>query len=529
MNKSERLCKGGMYIMNGCVEKNGRKKTMTIPNIQTAGIRAAAGAVIGVCSIAPASAFMQISSEASQRPNVILILADDLGWMDLSCQGSSYYQTPFIDSMASEGIRFTNAYASGPLCSASRASILTGQMTTRTGITSTVPYTHTEPRFFRTSQEWSRIVPPPQFSELQHDFITFPEVLKDNGYITAHIGKWHLGTEPWYPQHHGFDINLGGTFRGASPYYNFNLDEIVAADSNEYLTDRLTDEAVRFIRSSNDQPFFLQLAHFAVHGPMQAKPEKIEKYKKCIPEGSKQNNPVYAAMVESLDESVGRVLQALREEKLLDNTLVIFTSDNGGVTLRPNGERWTSNEPLRSQKMDIYEGGIRVPFIAFGPGVKSGQVSAVPVIGYDIFPTVLAYCHIPLPEGNPCDGRSLLPLFEGQADQEEVPVYWYYPNFAPKEETYWGEPRAAVRKGGWKLIQVFEGPAELYNLDQDIGESCNLIDQYPEVAAEMKTLLESKLKSSIPDGWYPVANPKYNPQARPPIDEWNKRLGRKLD
>ena len=464
---------------------------------------------------------------AAEKPNIVIILADDLGWRDVGCFGSPYYQTPHLDALAARGVRFTSGYASAPLCSATRASLLTGRSPARVNITSTCTYQHQEIEPSTTGPAFSRVVHVPQYSELRHEEVTMAEVLKANGYATAHVGKWHLGTESWYPQTNGFDVNKGGRERGSSPYFRFRNGEVVAKDPQEYLTDRLTDEAVSFIQESKKGPFFLYLAHHAVHGPMQAKPEKIAAYEKSIPADSPQRNATYAAMVESLDESVGRIVKTLNDTGLAENTLLVFTSDNGGVAEHAPGEFWTSNLPLRGQKADLLEGGIRVPWIIAGAGVtKPGSVCAEPVISYDIFPSVLECSGIQKPADLVLDGTSFMPLLRGEQVVGRPLLFWYYPHQSPKGVKEWGEPRAALREGPWKLIQILEGSSELYNLDADIGESKNLASEQPELVLNMRAKLEARLHETIPPQWFPHPNPKYDPQAKPPIEEFNKRHGR---
>ena len=336
----------------------------------------------------------------------MLFLIDDLGWMDLGCQGSTYYQTPNIDRLASEGVRFTDAYAACAVCSPSRAAVLTGKYPARLLLTDWLPDGRWNPKARLMSGRFVRALPLEEF--------TLAEALREGGYRTSSIGKWHLGSEPFsLPEHHGFDVNIAGNAHGAPGSYFFpyagdwsipttgqraKWNVLPDGQPGEYLTDRLTDEAVEFIRANHASPFFLYFPHYGVHSPLQGKEDLVAKYEK-VPETQRQGKPEYAAMVESIDESVGRVLATLKELNLEQNTLIIFTSDNGGFY------KATSNAPLRANKGAYYEGGIRVPLIIKWPGVAiPGRICDEPVTGTDFYPTCLAAAGLPLP-AEPAHGR----------------------------------------------------------------------------------------------------------------------------
>jgi len=428
------------------------------------------------------AALPALTSLAAQPPNVVLFLIDDLGWKDVGCNGSSYYQTPAIDQLAREGVRFTNAYAACAVCTPSRAAILTGRYPARILMTNWTPDGRWDPQSPMREGRFVRDLPLEEF--------TLAEALREAGYRTISIGKWHLGGPPFsMPEHHGFDQNIGGTAHGAPgdyfypyagdwpiPSTNMRSTWNVLPDGQpgEYLTDRLTDEAVRFIRANRDQPFFLYFPHYGVHTPLQAKDDMVEPYAQ-VPEKDRQGDPVYAAMVESIDQSVQRVQAALRELGLEDNTIIIFTSDNGGFW------KATDNSPLRGHKGTYWEGGIRVPLIVKWPGhPAAGRVVDTPVIGMDLYPTLLAAACLPLRPNQHIDGRDLTPLLQGDAQLDREALFWHFPHYNNHPDTM---PQGAVRKGSWKLIESFD-PAglQLYNLAADPSEKTNLVEEQPDIA-----------------------------------------------
>jgi arylsulfatase A-like enzyme len=446
-----------------------------------------------------------LAMAAERKPNVILIVADDLGQRDLGCYGSTYHRTPNLDALAKQGVKITDAYAACPVCSPTRAALLTGKHPARLGITDWLPG-----RPDRPDQRMSR---PKLVNELPLEEVTLAEVLKKNGYATAHIGKWHLGGKGFGPLEQGFDINIGGDHFGQPPSYFApyknkmrSLPGIDDAPEGEYLTDRLTTEAEKFIESKKDQPFFLYLPHFAVHTPLQAKKDLQEKYKPGTP--GKQGNPVYAAMLESLDDSVGRILKKLDELKLAENTIVIFTSDNGGLATSEgsiNGIPATINSPFREGKGFLYEGGLRVPFILRGPGIKFGNV---PATSLDVFPTVLSLCNI---ENEPLDGNDLKTSLVVGNDVIFPRMKWHYPHYANQGS----RPSGAIRYDNWKLIEFYDsGRFELFDLSKDISESRNLAADQPEKVKELAKMLADWRKEV--GAKMPTPNPDYkpNPQAK---------------
>ena len=424
-----------------------------------------------------------------QKPNFVFILMDDLGWMDLSCYGSRFYETPNIDRLATQGMKFTSAYAACPVCSPTRASILTGKYPARLHLTDWIPGYKRENFKLRT----------PEFKqELPLEEVTIAERLKSAGYVSASIGKWHLGKEPYYPDKQGFDLNFGGTNLGHPKhyFYPFGIDNITTGTEGEYLTDRLTAEAEKFIEANKDRPFFLYLSHYAVHTPLAGKPEKVEKYKKKVKPGMDQNNPVYAAVIESVDESVGRIMAKLDDLKLADNTVVIFFSDNGGLL------DVTSNAPLRLGKGHLYEGGTRDPLIVRWPGkVKAGSTCDTPMISTDFYPTMLEMAGL---KGSVPDGVSIMPLLRQKGSIERKTFYWHYPHY------HRCTPGGAIRDGDWKLIEFFEdNHVELYNLKDDLGEKTDLAAKMPEKAGELRKKLADWRKSV--NAAMPTPNPDYKP------------------
>ena len=442
-------------------------------------------------ALASPAAVAASAPAAPRKANIVLFLIDDLGWRDIGANGSTYYQTPNIDRLAREGVRFTDAYAACAVCSPTRAAVLTGKYPARLLLTDWLPDGRWPPKAKLRSGRFVR--------ELPLEEVTIAEALREAGYRTASIGKWHLGAEPFsLPEHHGFDVNVGGNAHGAPgdfffpyagnwaiPTTDLRVRWNVFPDGKpgEYLTDRLTDEAVKFIRENRERPFFLYLPHYAVHTPLQAKPELVAKYEK-IPEAQRQGKPVYAAMVESMDESIGRVMATLRELGLEQDTMVIFTSDNGGFY------NATSNAPLRANKGAYYEGGIRVPLIVKWPGVaKAGHVSSEPVTSTDFYPTCLAAAGLPPRPNQHMDGRNLQPLLAGGATLGRPAIFWHFPHYNDHPHSV---PSGVIRQGPWKLIETFDPEGlELYNLADDLGEQRNLAAAQPARVAELKRALDA--------------------------------------
>ena len=448
--------------------------------------------------------------------NVVLVLVDDLGWMDLSCQGSKYYATPNIDRLAASGVRFTDAYAACAVCSPTRAAVMTGRYPARTGVTDWI-----RARFQRRGGKTPaknpteyvggpgrRLLCPPNPFWLELEERTLAEVLKSAGYSTCHIGKWHLGDAKWFPQKQGFDENFGGCDYGQppsyfDPYTNKRLQQgiphLKPRKKGEYLTDREADEAAGFITRNKDKPFFLYLAHYAVHTPIQAKKDLTEHYQKKPK--TEQKNAKYAAMVHSVDDAMGKVLAALDQNGVADHTLIVFTSDNGGL----RGP--THNAPLRSGKGYPYEGGIRVPLIISWPGVvKPGSVSKAPVTSVDLFPTILDSAEISRPSDVELDGMSLVGHLHssGRSRLRRDQLFWHFPHYRHNDIL----PYSIVRSGKWKLIKRYEGPTfELFDLSADLGEQENLAAKETALVEELDGALMAHLQAV--GAKLPRANPNY--------------------
>ena len=421
----------------------------------------------------------------SKNPNIIIFLVDDLGWMDIGCNGSDYYRTPNIDKFAAEGVRFTNAYAACAVCSPTRASIMTGKYPARLLLTNWLPAGRWDPNSKLSEGRFLRSLPPEE--------ITLPEALRDIGYRTAHIGKWHLGGPPFsLPEHHGFDVNVGGNSHGAPGNYFYpyagdwkipttgkraRWNTLKDGKNGEYLTDRLTDEAIQFVKQNKEGPFFLHLSHYAVHSPLQSKEKLIEKYKK-IPKSKRQGNPVYAGMVESVDQSLGRITDLLKEESIDNDTMILFTSDNGGFA------KATDNSPLRANKGAYYEGGIRVPLLVRWPNkIKAGKVINTPVISPDLYPTCISVAGSKLKSGQICDGVNMLPLMIGDEQIDRHSIFWHFPHYNGHPSSF---PSSVIRKGDWKLIQSFDpAKVELFNLTDDISEKYDLANIRTNVRDEL--------------------------------------------
>lgn len=441
-------------------------------------------------------------ARAAERPNIVYINVDDMGWKDLGVMGSRYYETPNIDALARQGMLFTNAYAPAANCAPSRACCMSGQYTPRHGI-------YTVGNSDRGDARTRKLIPTTNRTILPDEIVTIAEVLQANGYTTCHVGKWHLGQDP---RTQGFDVNIGGNTAGNprsyfSPYRNKNLED---GPEGEYLTDRLTTEAIAFLEAIKDGPFFLSMAFYAVHTPLQPKKERVGKYEaKGSYDG--QGNANYAAMVETLDENVGRLMKALDRFELTGKTFVLFTSDNGGVY------RITRQRPLRAGKGSYYEGGIREPMFVRWPGkVDAGSRCDTPVSGIDFFPTFLEVAGIAKSEGKVLDGLSFVPLLTQTGSLPERPLFWHFPvylqggNEETRDRVHRTRPGSAMRLGDWKLHEYFEdGGLELYNLKDDVGEKHNLIDTQPDKARELHAILKRwRRETNAPVPTEP--NPKYD-------------------
>lgn len=467
---------------------------MTIPSRRDA-LKMLAGGVLS-----------KVSAASGKPLNIVFILIDDMGWTDLAVYGSKLYETPNIDRLAAQGMRFTDAYAAAPLCSPTRASVLTGKYPARLHLTMALPGT-------LRPQPYHRMSGPAMPPGLPLEEMTIAKALKSVGYATAAIGKWHLGKAGYYPENHGFDVRYGTTDFGMAtsqfyPRWKEGGRAIpVEGSPGEYLGDRLTSEALRFIEDNKSRPFFLYLSHYAVHTPVEAPPTLVNKYKAKVDPKSPQHHPVYAAMVESVDESVGRVMRKLDETGIADRTVIIFTSDNGGVVnvqrYTPDPLEPTSNIPLRDGKATLFEGGIRVPLIIKWHAVtKPNSVSNTPVISADFFPTITDMVGV-RPYAAAIDGLSLVPILKGDRKLRRNALFWHYPH-----NDYWA--MSAVRQGDYKLIEYLEdGRVELYNLRDDIGETKNLAGKLPSKATELRSRLHGWRKSV--DAQEMIPNPGYDP------------------
>ncbi|WP_434036669.1 sulfatase [Formosa sp. 4Alg 33] len=437
------------------------------------------------------SFYIVASAQSSKKPNVVFFLVDDLGWMDIAANGSKFYETPNIDQLAKDGVRFTQAYVPSPICSPARAAILTGKNPARINLT-----------------QWIGGPGNPDYvRNLPLEEVVFPELLQDAGYNTIFLGKWHLsnteGGEKYWPNNQGFDINIAGHHRGGlyiknkyfSPWDIPNLDN---GPEGEYMTDRLANEAVDFIDKNNTDPFLLYFSFYSVHAPFSAPEDRVEKFnkkkdalaltdadrfaeeteaKKPFQYRTQQDHPTYAAMVNSMDMAVGKVLNKLKEKNLADNTVVVFFSDNGGLSTSEGTP--TSNAPLRAGKGWLYEGGIREPAIIKWPGVaKAGTVSDALISGMDFYPTILEITGQPLRPDLHIDGKSLVPLLKNESKKVHDVLYFHYPHISNQK----GGPSSAIRDGDYKLIVFLnDNTFELYNIKNDIGERHNLASELPEM------------------------------------------------
>jgi arylsulfatase A len=459
-------------------------------------------------------------ADMPSKKNIILFLVDDLGYSDVGCFGSDYYETPRIDQLADEGMMFTSAYAASTVCSPTRASIMTGKYPGRLHITHAIPIKG----YARIKKGTGTPLKDADYTmNLPLEEVTIAEALHEAGYATASIGKWHICNEPdYYPENQGFDINIGGNHRGNTgeyfyPYYGkwrmakghplIEWNTLPDGEPGEYLTNRLTKEAAAFIEDHKDQPFFLYMSHYAVHTPIEPKEELLRKYEKKQVDSIKgHTKPGYAAMIESVDQSLDMLMKKLDELKLTENTIIIFASDNGG-----HG-KWTSNYPWRGNKGNFYEGGIRVPLIVKWPGVTTpASVSDVPVISNDFYPTMLEMAGLPLKPEQHLDGLSFVPLLTGNGKPDRETLFWHFPNYIGAGHPNRSRPLSVIRNGDWKLIESLEdGSVELYNLTNDPGESMNVATENPDLTVVLKEqLAEWRKKTNVQ---MPEPNPDYIPE-----------------
>ncbi len=418
---------------------------------------------------------------AARMPNVLFVLVDDLGWMDLACQGNPVVHTPHLDRLATEGLRFTDAYAAAPVCSPTRAALLTGLAPARLHITNHLP---DRERFL---PDEPRLLPARTLDRLPAEHTTLAERLKTAGYATAFMGRWHLsgpgdGLPAYEPTAQGFDLNIGGCSFGGPPTFfdPYRIPRLPSRKPGEYLPERLADEALAFMRRHRNEPFFLCFWPYTVHWPMEAPQDLLEKY--AGHRGPGLNDSRYGAMIEAMDAAIGRVIEGLDQLGLREETLLIFTSDNGGFS------GVADNRPLRDGKGDLYEGGLRVPLIVRWPGkIRAGRVSATPVVSMDLHATILDACGVSI--GSGLDGRSLTPLFSDDSALAERPLFFHYPNYAWHRSNRLG---GAIRLGRHKLIERFDdGSVELFDLETDLSESRDLVLERPRLAIALRDRLRA--------------------------------------
>jgi len=456
-----------------------------------------------------------------KKPNILFILVDDLGYHDLSFTGSKFYETPHVDQLANQSVIFTQGYAASRVCSPSRASIMTGKFTARHGITDWIgAKTGTN---WRSRKRFDKLLPPNYVQNLPKDDITIAEALNSNGYKTFFAGKWHLGDKDSYPEDHGFDINKGGFYRGGpsggffAPFKNPKLKD---KENGENLTIRLAKETAQFINQQKRSTFFAFLSFYAVHAPIQTTETKWKKYRdkadslgiaksgykmeRVLPVRQVQDNPIYGGLVETMDDAVGIVLKALKENGLDKNTIVVFTSDNGGVASGDNYS--TSNLPLRGGKGYQWEGGIKEPYFIKVPWLKTeNKTSEFPVTHADFYPTLLDLANIPLLENQHEDGISLKPIVEGKTINLERPLYWHYPHYGNQG----GEPSSIIQQNGWKLIHYWEdNREELFKLPSSEKDELNVITKHPKIAQKLSNQLISWLKEV--DAKYPEKDMEFD-------------------
>lgn len=471
------------------------------------------------------------AQETKKPMNIIFILADDLGWNDVTLYGNrTLYETPNIERLSHRGLTFTRAYAASPLCSPTRASILTGQTPARTGITSPVCHVkavRTKASLNKNAKPGSKTINCVSATRLDTQLPTLGKLVKAKGYTTAHFGKWHLGREPYTPLEHGFDVDIphwpgpgpAGSYVAPWKFPNFKENY-----PQEHIEDRMADEAVKWLRTvDKSKPFFMNYWQFSVHGPFNAKESLIEYYRNKVDLNEWQNSSTYAAMVHSLDQAVGNLLEELDRLGIADNTAIIFFSDNGGnqhsgvVDKLPSGEEYittlTNNYPLRGGKATVYDGGVREPCIVVWPGITEPNTRTDEIIqSTDFYPTILNLIGAELPNNHTIDGKDITPILKGGTITREG-IFTYFPSSAKVPN--WLPPSVTVHKEDWKLIRLFHqgenGKHEyrLYNLKWDIGEKNNLSKKYPEKVTELDLLIENYLTDS--KAVVPIPNPDFDP------------------
>ncbi|MGY8770002.1 MAG: sulfatase [Pirellulales bacterium] len=458
---------------------------------------------------------------AADKPNVILIFIDDLGWKDIGCYGNDFVETPRIDQLAAEGLRFTDFYAAGAVCSPTRCAVQSGQNQARIGITAHIPG-HWRP--------FERVLTPLTTMALPLDTITVGEAMKSAGYTTGYIGKWHLGTaQQFQPDNQGYDFSavIGGPHLPGKYRVLGRTD--LKPKKDQYRTEFEADLSVDFIGNNKDKPFFLMLSPFAVHIPLGAMSDKVAKYEKLAAEQKRElPHPVYAAMIEHCDDMVGRIIDKVESEGLTEKTMIVFTSDNGGLYRRYDyreaaDDNVSSLAPLKGEKGSLHEGGVRVPLIVkYPPLVKAGTVCAEPTISYDFYPTFVDLAGGTLPKHQTIDGHSLKPLFTDPAAKlARETLFWHYPHF------HHDRPASSIREREWKLIEYLDGTGdmELYNLTNDIGETTNLANQLKGRVADLKKKMNVWREDTI--ARMPIPNPNYDPERA--HQWWSLRSGKEVD
>lgn len=483
--------------------------------------RALAAAALALLAFAASSARAE---SPARRPNVVLVLADDLGWRDSGVYGSRYHSTPNLDQLAREGVRFTNAYAANPLCSPTRAALLTGLDPARLRFTS--PLGHLEevvldPIVPERGPADRSVVEAQSRTRLPLDYHTLAEALRDAGYATAHFGKWHLGNGPYLPEHQGFaHVSPGGNRPFLSNYFSpYHLEGFEDGPSGEHIDDRLASEALTFLSEHRDEPVFLNLWFFSVHIPLQTRIELKRKYALRRNLADPQQNPEMAGMIETMDTALGTLLRGIEKLGLQEKTIVIFLSDNGGMTgkVSASGPLPTSNAPLRGGKGSLFEGGLRVPLIVRWPGrVAQGVVRDQLVTSTDIYPTILELAGVARPPGQTLDGISIVPALQGKPFPRNT-VFTHFPHYMPNGPipNDQNPPGTSVRKGSWKLIRFYDGGTstgqahrlELYDLETDPGEGRNVAATHPQRVSELNGLIDQYLLST--SALVPVPNPAY--------------------
>jgi len=449
-----------------------------------------------------------LDADSPEKPNIVFLLIDDMGWPDVACYGHSFHETPNIDRLCSQGMKFTDFYAATPVCSSTRATIQSGQYAARVGITDFIPG-HWRP--------FEKLVVSPIENALPESIKTPGDALKTAGYVTGYFGKWHLGPDATHGPHvRGYDVTARTIGKGFHAWRK-------KKDPGPKRIDLLTDQTIWFIEQNKDQPFFVTLSHHAVHIPLEATPEAIDKYQKKPKPAAGVNHPIYAAMIEDLDRSIGSIMTKLDDLGLTKNTLVVFTSDNGGLRkiYTDLGEVVSTNVPLRDEKGSLYEGGIRVPMIVQWPGVvEPGTVCDEPTTTADLLPTFCQTAGADLPN-QPIDGTSMVPLLvDSDAELDREAIYFHYPHY------HHSQPAGAIRAGDWKLVEFFDdAPLELYNLKDDISETTNLAEKMPDKSKQLQQTL-AKWRESV-GARMPTSNPKHDPDKA--HQWWSRRTNEPLD